>query len=201
MSQTSLMSVPVAGPDAPMGPGFFAWVAELVHSHRARLLTYVRRRGLAAEDALDVVQDSFASFLTLREAQSIARAGDDAIKLLTVIARHNVMNRRRKRARRELGLDMLFPADAESSEELVMRAEQVARVNGCILGMTRLQRAVILLSALDERPSEDVGAILGISPGHVRVLLHRAREHVRRCPFEEMPAVSASALRDSLASS
>ena len=51
------------------------------------------------------------------------------------------------------------------------------------------------------RRIQDVGAILGISPGHVRVLLHRAREHVRRCPFEEMPAVSASALRDSLASS
>jgi RNA polymerase sigma factor (sigma-70 family) len=187
-----------------MAPGFLVWVAELVHSHRARLLTYLRRRGLAPDDALDVVQDSFATFLTLPEAQSVARVGDDAIKLLTVIARHNMMNRRRKGAIRETGLDMgnlRFFADTESSEELLLRAEDVARVNGCIRGMTRVQRAVILLSALDERPREDVGAILGISAGHVRVLLHRAREHVRRCPFEEMPPVSARELRDSLADS
>ena len=50
--------------------------------------------------------------------------------------------------------------------------------------MTQLQRAVIMLSLVDERPRDEVGALLGISAGHVRVLLHRARAHVRACPVE-----------------
>jgi RNA polymerase sigma-70 factor (ECF subfamily) len=200
MSHTTSVSVVS---DAAFPPGFTAWAAELVHRHRARLLGYARRRGLTAEDAVDVVQDSFASFLTLREARSIARSGDDALKLLTVIVRHNLLNRRRKVVRQATApaaMDALPMPDHESSEELLVRAETVARVNGCIAGMSRLQRAVILLSALDERPHEDVGAILGISPGHVRVLLHRARAHLRACPLDEMPALDTQALRASLPS-
>jgi RNA polymerase sigma-70 factor (ECF subfamily) len=187
-----------------MSPGFTVWVAEMVHRHRGRLLSYARRRGLAPEDALDVVQDSFASFLTLPQAQSIARVGDDAIKLLTVIARHNILNLRRKHATRETGLDLNeLPAspDTENHEELLGRAEELTRVYGCLLRMNRLQRAAILLSTLDDRPGEDVSEILGVSPGHLRVLLHRARAHVRACPLDEMPAVSARALRDSLEAS
>jgi 3-methylcrotonyl-CoA carboxylase beta subunit len=32
-------------------------------------------------------------------------------------------------------------------------------------------------------PRDRVAALLGISDGYVRVLLHRAREHVRACPY------------------
>jgi RNA polymerase sigma factor (sigma-70 family) len=211
MSQTSSMSLPSVDPPPRLPPaqaeahvpeGFLIWVADLVHAHRARLLGYVRRRGLAPDDALDVVQDSFASFLTLPEAPSIARVGDDAIRLLTVIARHNIMNRRRKRSRREAslsGMDAVLPDGSESSEELVMRAEQLARVRGCLSLMNRLPRAVILMSALDERPHQEVAELLGISPGHVRVLLHRARMHVRACPIDQMPLVAANQLGDPLA--
>ena len=207
MSQTVSMSVsepPAAG--LPKPPGFVAWVAELVHRHRARLLSYVRRRGVAPADALDVVQDTFASFLTLPEAQSIARVGDDAIKLLTVIARHNVLNRRRKLARHDTWPDLdlidgLPAADLESNEDLLLRAEELARAYGCLRGMSRLHRAAVLLSTLDEQPGEDVATTLGVSPGHVRVLLHRARAHVRACHLDEMPSLSARQLRDSLAES
>src|SRR6478735_2754104 len=82
------------------GPGFFGWVSSLVHSHRERLLAYARRRGLSAEDALDAVQDGFVSFLRLPEARAIAHEGDDALKLLTVIVRHNLLNHLSKSRRR-----------------------------------------------------------------------------------------------------
>jgi RNA polymerase sigma-70 factor (ECF subfamily) len=207
MSQT--VSMPFS--EAPAGslhapPGFVAWVAQLVHRHRARLLTYARRRGLAPADALDVVQDTFASFLTLPEAQSIARVGDDAVKLLTVIARHNILNRRRKLARHDTWpdldvIDALPSSDTETNEDLLLHAEKLARAYGCLLGMSRLQRAAVVLSTLDEQPGEDVAVSLGVSPGHVRVLLHRARAHVRACPLDEMPSLTARDLRDSLADS
>ena len=38
-------------------------------------------------------------------------------------------------------------------------------------------------SILDEQPREQVAETLGIPQGYLRVLLHRAREHVRNCSF------------------
>jgi RNA polymerase sigma-70 factor (ECF subfamily) len=165
--------------------GFLAWVSELVHTHRARLLAYARKRGLDGEEALDVVQDAFVSFLRLPEAQSIARDGDESLRFLTVLVRHNTLNQRRKRsrhARAHVELGHRPSAEAESSEELIARTEELARAHRCILRMAKLQREVILLSLLDERPHAEVAAELGVTEGHVRVLLHRAREHVRHCP-------------------
>ena len=176
-------------------PGFLGWVSAVVHGHRERLLAYARRKGLGAEDALDAVQDSFISFLRLPEARSIAREGDDALKLLTVIVRHNVQNQLSKRRRRSRAQALVeaeaAQLDDESSEVLITRAEQLARVQGCILRMANLQRQVVMLSLLDEQPHDRVAQLLGISSGYVRVLLHRAREHVRHCPLDEMPVTSA----------
>jgi RNA polymerase sigma factor (sigma-70 family) len=172
-------------PHAP--PGFLAWVGELVVTHRSQLLAYARRRGLDAEDALDAVQDGFVSFLKLPQARAIARTPEDAIKMLTVIVRHDVMNRRRKRtrhARTNALLELAEVRSTESSEALVARAEELARVNGCILRMAELQRRVVMLSLVEERSPGEVATLLGISDGYLRVLLHRAREHVRTCTYE-----------------
>jgi RNA polymerase sigma-70 factor (ECF subfamily) len=168
-------------------PGFLGWVAQLVHAHRQRLLAYARKRGLDPDDSLDAVQESFVSFLRLPEARSVARDGDDALKLLTVLLRHHVQNFRRKAARRRR-TDVTFEVEAlasgsDDSAAIIARAEELARVHGCILRMARLQRQVVLLSILDEQPREQVAETLGISQGYLRVLLHRAREHVRNCSF------------------
>lgn len=171
----------------PTPPGFLAWVGELVHQHRGQLLAYARRRGLAAEDALDAVQDGFVVFLKLPQARAIAKTPDDAVKMLTVLVRHDVMNRRRKHARRErahLLLESARSDETESNDALVARIEELTRVNGCIQRMAKLQRRVVMLSLLDEHPNEEVAALLGISHAYVRVLLHRARERIRSCAFE-----------------
>lgn len=177
-----------SAPEAHAPAGFLSWVSTLVHAHRARLLAYARKRGLDAEESLDAVQDTFASFLKLPEARSIAKDSDDALKMLTVILRHHTQNASRKRARRAAhhGATEVELAESheESSEALIARAEELGRVNGCILRMARLQREVVMLSLLDEQPREQVAQLLDISDGYVRVLLHRAREHLRSCPFE-----------------
>lgn len=180
-------------------PGFLSWVAGLVHAHRGRMLSYARRRGLDAEDALDAVQDSFVSFLKLPEARGVARTGgDDALKLLTVILRHDILNRRRKLARRSRASGDAdverVDSGAETSEEIISRAEELARIEGCILRMQRLQRLVVKLSLLDEQPNEEIAKTLGLAPGHVRVLLHRARHHLRNCPPEESTPIEGADL-------
>jgi RNA polymerase sigma factor (sigma-70 family) len=157
------------------------------------LLGYARKRGLDADDALDAVQESFVSFLKFPEARAMAREGDDALKLLTVILRHNVQNVRRKATRRRqahVAFDVeSLDSGSEDSVTIIARAEELARVRGCIL---RMARQVVLLSILDEQPREQVAETLGISEGYLRVLLHRARAHVRTCDFaddRDLPAV------------
>jgi len=86
--------------------------------------------------------------------------------------------------------------EVPSSEQLSVHAEELARVNGCLVRMARLEREVVMLSLLDEQPRERVGELLGISAGYVRVLLHRAREqHAQgtRAVMNESIAVVAGA--------
>jgi RNA polymerase sigma-70 factor (ECF subfamily) len=176
-----------AEPGAHGSPGFLSWVATLVHAHRGRLLAYARRRGLDGEDSLDAVQDTFISFLTLPEARGIARDSEDSVRLLTVILRNNLQNRFRKRTRHgraHLRLEAEGESTvAESSEDVIAHAEELARIQGCILRMAKLQRSVVMLSLLDELPREEVAEIVGISNGYARVLLHRARERIRTCSY------------------
>ncbi|HWA73045.1 MAG TPA: sigma-70 family RNA polymerase sigma factor [Polyangiaceae bacterium] len=178
--------------------GFLTRVSVLVHAHRARLLAYARRHGLDAEEALDVVQDSFISFLELPKARSVAHESEDALRFLTVIVRHNVQNQRRKRSRRSrvhsaLGVETIA-GDMQSSEALIAHAEELSRVSGCLSRMARLEREVVMLSLLDQQPRDQVAEVLGISSGYLRVLLHRARQHLRTCSFQygQEPAVRDS---------
>jgi RNA polymerase sigma factor (sigma-70 family) len=196
LTEPSLQADEAADGGLHAPPGFLAWVAQLVHAHRQRLLAYARRRGLDAEDSLDAVQESFVSFLRLPEARAMARDGDDGLKFLTVLLRHQVQNFRRKATRRVRAHTTVeveaLESRSEDSATLIAHAEELARVQGCILRMARLQRRVVLLSILDEQPREQVAETLGISQGYLRVLLHRAREHVRNCSFaydDDLPEV------------
>lgn len=176
---------PEALPHAP--PGFLGWVSRLVRAHRATLLGNARRRGLSADDALDAVQDAFIVFLRLPEARAMGEDPTAALKMLTVLLRHGTMNRRRKAQRRTRGdveLAAVTPCSDESTEDLLARVEELARVHGCILRMAELQRRVVVLSLVDGLSHEGVAASLGISDGYARVLLHRARAHVRSCTFD-----------------
>jgi RNA polymerase sigma-70 factor (ECF subfamily) len=47
--------------------------------------------------------------------------------------------------------------------------------------LCEIQRAVVTLRMLDERPGEDVAHLLGITKNHAAVLLHRAKASLRAC--------------------
>jgi RNA polymerase sigma-70 factor (ECF subfamily) len=55
------------------------------------------------------------------------------------------------------------------------------RLCGCVAALAEAQRAVVTLRMLDELPGQDVARTLGISPGHVAVLLHRAKTNLHTC--------------------
>ena len=71
------------------------------------------------------------------------------------------------------------PAWARPPEELLLRAETRAALERALGELTPLQRAVFELKETEGRPTDEAAEILGLSPGAVRVHLHRARLRLR----------------------
>jgi RNA polymerase sigma-70 factor (ECF subfamily) len=167
-------------------PGFLEWVTRLVHAHRGRLYRLARREGLREDDSLDCVQDAFHTFLLLPQARQLVESDDDSIKLLSVLVRNHARNRRRRHeiARPHDSGDealALLTASTLPVDGLIAQAEEFALMIGCLDHLGKLQHAVVSLRMLDEVAGEDVAEMLGLTPAHVAVLLHRAKQNLRSC--------------------
>jgi len=164
---------------------FSGWVTRLVHGHRGRLAAVARREGLGAEDAFDAVQEAFTAFLILPRARELAPsewAGHTLVALVRNVARN--ARRLHAVARPHVSDDASVGALADAgpaADERLAEVEERGRLARCVARLAEVQRAVVTLRMLDDRPGEDVARELGIQPGHVAVLLHRAKADLRAC--------------------
>lgn len=176
---TSRMSTAQTEPERT---AFLAWVGRLVHAHRIALASVARREGLSPEDAFDAVQEALHTFITLPAASALIDAPEPSRKLLVTLTRNVARNRRRlhAQARPHDEIDELAD-DAASVEQVIAAAEEHVRLAGCMRTLAEIPRAVVTLRMLEELPGEDVARTLGITPGHVAVLLHRAKASLLAC--------------------
>lgn len=163
-----------------------ARLGALVRRHRGRLVTLARRLGLGPEDALDCVQDAFGTYLAWPGAPGPEAPEADVARVLQAMVRHAAANRRRRvrtaRAHTAEGEEPdVHPGGTPPADAVAEAAEQVARLRVCVARLDDVQRAVVTLRLLDDLPGGDVARTLGLSPGHVAVLLHRARATLRDC--------------------
>jgi RNA polymerase sigma-70 factor, ECF subfamily len=75
---------------------------------------------------------------------------------------------------------------AELAEDRVVAEQLAKRVRMCLEELPGQQREAVLLRDVEGLPCAEVGAVLGLTDGHVRVLLHRGRAKVRRLLEVEM---------------
>jgi RNA polymerase sigma-70 factor, ECF subfamily len=66
-------------------------------------------------------------------------------------------------------------------EETIVAAEEHVRLASCMSTLAEVPRTVVTLRMLDDLPGEDVARLLGVSAGHVAVLLHRAKARLLAC--------------------
>jgi RNA polymerase sigma-70 factor (ECF subfamily) len=174
---------------AEAGTVFSGWVPRLVREHRLRLVAVARREGLSAEDAFDAAQEAFAAYLILPQARELMEsewAGHTLVALVRNVAR----NARRLHAvarphvSDETEVSKLADISPPADERLAA-AEDRGRLARCVGRLAEVQRAVVTLRMLDDRPGEDVARELGLRPGHVAVLLHRAKADLRACMKNE----------------
>lgn len=160
------------------------WAAGLARDHAGRLAAIARREGAGAADALDVVQEAFHTLLARADLERLKTQPDDAARVLSTIVRNAARNLRRRHhhARPHLPVDDVeLAADAPSPEEALDRAATTVQLAGCMAKLGDVHRDVITLRVLEELSGDEAAETLGVTPGHVAVLLHRARKQLARC--------------------
>jgi RNA polymerase sigma-70 factor (ECF subfamily) len=178
----------------PVGAGaaFSGWVTRLVRQHRSQLVAVARHEGLTAEDAFDAAQEAFTGFLILPQAQELVEsewAGHTLVALVRNVARN--ARRLHAVARPHASDDATVGALADGAapaDERLEALEERGRLRRCVARLADVQRAVVTLRMLDDRPGEEVARELGLAPGHVAVLLHRAKAYLRLCMKDEAEA-------------
>jgi RNA polymerase sigma-70 factor (ECF subfamily) len=156
----------------------------LARDHAGRLAAIARREGVTATDALDVVQDAFHTLIARPDSQALRDKPDDAARVLSAIVRNAARNLRRRHHHAKPHVDVADQALATpvpAPDEAIERAETQAQLVGCMAKLGDVHRHVITLRVLEELSGEEAAEALGVSAGHVAVLLHRARKQLEAC--------------------
>jgi RNA polymerase sigma-70 factor (ECF subfamily) len=130
-------------------------------------------------EAEDVVQDVFVRVLQRQaDLASIVEFRPWLVRITWNLA----LDRRRK-ARPEQ-MDELFAASLVSADlpadQLLAEAGRIRNVLDAMERLPKHERQALLLSAMEELSTAEIGAVLGKSESSVRSLLFRARTHLRQ---------------------
>ncbi len=159
-------------------------LTQVARAKRGALTALARSEGLSPEDAVDCVQEGLCTLLDLTQTGGVDPSADPASVLATIVrnaARNGRRRHFRARPHETLGPDEATDDSLVLQEELLARAEDHVRLRACVSELCEIQRAVVTLRMLEERPGEDVAQTLGITASHVAVLLHRAKRALRAC--------------------
>ena len=145
----------------------------LYESARSRLLAYALRRTTSAEDAADVVAETFAT--AWRRIDDVPD-GEAEILWLYATARRVIANYRRRTRHRtdvveRLAVEMAasFAKQRDANEEDALVATRV------LARLSEDDREILMLAGWEGLDSTQLACTLGCSPTAARIRLHRAR--------------------------
>lgn len=160
------------------------WVSHLARDHAGRLAAIARREGAGAIDALDVVQDAFHTLLGRSDIAVLREKPEDAARVLATIVRNAARNLRRRHynAKPHVDVDDVeLGARTPTPDEALEHAIVASQLAGCMAKLGDAHRHVVTLRVLEELSGDEAARELGVTPGHVAVLLHRARKQLEAC--------------------
>jgi len=166
----------------------------LIRRHQERVYGFAMRMCRNAEDAKDILQDTFLG--VVRSIQEF-RAESRFSTWLFRIASNACLKKRRRGVHdptpaQELSLDALMPRPdgegrkpeipdwSEDAEQALLRGELGGRLEAAIDRLPREYRIVLLLRDVEGLSAEEAAEALGLSVAAVKSRLHRARVFVRR---------------------
>ena len=159
----------------------------LVRTYGGRLFAVARRICGNDEDARDVVQSSYLN--AFRSLEGFAGTAQLSTWLHRIVVNTALMRLRSRRRKPEESIETLLPAfledghHVEQFSEWVMPADRLleredlrASVRGCIAALPDNYRQVLILRDIEERSTEEVSRITGMTQTAVKIRLHRARQ-------------------------
>ena len=164
---------------------------ELLRTHGGHLLAVARRLVRNEEDARDCVQDALLSaFRSIDRFEGRAKLGT---WLHRIVVNACLMRLRASKRRPEELVDPQLPefdkhgfrigpseVAAATTDELLERNEVRDRVRKAIDGLPENYRTVLVLRDIEELSTAETAEALGMTPGAVKVRLHRARLELKR---------------------
>ncbi len=162
----------------------------MVRAHGPRMLAVARRFLKDDADAQDALQDAFVS--VYRSIDRFTGASRLGTWLHRIVVNASLMKIRSLKRRPEDTMGTLPAGEPLSREangsaewpvsaaEAMSRAETRTRVRECVARIPDSYRAVLLLHDIEGIEIREIGTLLEISPGTVKMRLHRARHHLRK---------------------
>lgn len=151
--------------------------SRLYADHGREVLAYALRRAAGAEDAGDIVAETF--LVAWRRIAEIP-AGEDARLWLYGTARRVLANQRRGELRRgRLGERLREAVARELPGASVSEPDEDGVVLRALSGLGAADRELLMLVGWEELTPTQVARVLEISPLAVRSRLHRARRRLR----------------------
>jgi RNA polymerase sigma factor (sigma-70 family) len=146
------------------------------------LLAYVLRRVARAEDAADVVAETY--LVAWRRLGDVP-AGDEARLWLFGVARRQLANQRRGQLRRSRLADRLraeLPVAVAAADP---EDHRVAAVRAALARLDEEDREILRLSSWEELTPAEIATVMGLPGVTVRSRLHRARKRLRTEVLQE----------------
>jgi RNA polymerase sigma-70 factor (ECF subfamily) len=112
------------------------------------------------------------------------RVGTVKAYLLTIA--RNLYHAERKRSARHVGLDGSLPDPKPGPEAVAWGRHELEAVFEALQSLPEIDRAALLMHALDDLPYAAIASALGLSVSAVKIRVHRARIKLRRlCELKE----------------
>ena len=164
------------------------WAFEaMIRLYGPRLLAVARRICGNDEDARDVLQSAYLS--AFRSLSAFAGTAQLSTWLHRIVVNAALMRLRSRRRKPECAIDDLLPAFQDDghhveqfsdwaipADQLLEREDVRVAVRGCIAQLSDPYREVLMLRDIEELSTDDVAAMLKVTPNAVKVRLHRARQ-------------------------
>lgn len=136
------------------------------------------RIALSEEAAEDLCQDAFSR---LHEKQMVFPNPEEAKYWLIRVVKNAALNYAKRKERERKAYEKAFREDRrepETGEGLFLREESKTEVRAALDRLPDNLRMVLMLKEYGELNYKEIGRVLGINEGNVKVRVFRAREHL-----------------------
>jgi RNA polymerase sigma factor (sigma-70 family) len=161
-----------------VAPDGRAGFEQLFRDTRTELLAYIMRRSQSAEDAADVLAETY---LVAWQKLDTIPTGERARLWLFGVARNRLLKgATRRRSRHALVERLAGELRSAHPSQAPVEDERSAALRAALAALPEREREIVMLTAWEGLTPKQIAAVTRTSVNIVRVRLHRARTRLKR---------------------